>query len=405
MRIAVIGGGVSGLVTTWLLEQTHDVMLFERAVQLGGHAHTVAVEHGGRVHAVDAGIHLFHPRQFARFSRLLAHLGVPTRQGMVRITFEDGARGEHLILPPVRTRFPQIPIGWFGRLGKHLLLARALRHGRRLVDDWETEVTLDQLPARAGLPESFVHDFLAPATAAMWGVASPTEMLEFSAVVPLWYMTRLGWRAAEIVGGTRAYLDQLAKDLGRATVRRATPVDTLRRRGARWSVHGETFDAVVLATNAGDAASLIAEAAPRAAEVLRGFRYYRTTVAVHRDVERMPGRRAWWSYCNVRYDGTRSRATLWKGEWDDRPLFTTWIHGDERPPAELVELVRFEHPRMTPLHFRQQKLLEALQGDGGLHFAGVYTGGVDSHESGVASAVRVTERIDSGAPRLAVVGA
>lgn len=41
-RIAVIGGGVAGMVTAWLLESAHDVVLFERNDRLGGHAHTIA---------------------------------------------------------------------------------------------------------------------------------------------------------------------------------------------------------------------------------------------------------------------------------------------------------------------------------------------------------------------------
>ncbi len=407
MRIGIIGSGVSGLVSAWLLEGAHEVTLFERGERLGGHAHTVFVSLAGGRHAVDSGIHLFHPRQFPRFARLLEHLDVPTRGGPVRLTFEDSARGEQLIAPPVRSSFPQLPIGLFGRLGTHLLFARILRHGRRLVDDWDTETTLAQLAGRTGVPESFVTDLLAPVAAAMWGVDTPAEMLEFSAVVPLWYMTRLGWRAAEIVGGTRAYIDRLASTLRRTVVRVGRPVSAADRLPEGWRVVDATgqvhvFDALILATNAADARALLGRGPT--ADALGAFSYYPTTVAVHGDVRRMPGRRAWWSYCNIRHDGRRSRATLWKGEWDDRPLFTTWLHGDERPPSVLHALVPFAHPSMTPAHFRAQRRLDALQGRDGLWLAGVYTGGVDSHESGVESAVRVASRLDPQSARLALLG-
>lgn len=40
MRIAVVGSGISGLASAWLLSQAHDVVLFEANDYLGGHTHT-----------------------------------------------------------------------------------------------------------------------------------------------------------------------------------------------------------------------------------------------------------------------------------------------------------------------------------------------------------------------------
>src|SRR5688572_14665137 len=43
MRIAVVGGGVAGLVAASLLHEDHDITLYESEYRLGGHAHTVEV--------------------------------------------------------------------------------------------------------------------------------------------------------------------------------------------------------------------------------------------------------------------------------------------------------------------------------------------------------------------------
>ncbi len=41
MKIAVIGGGAAGLVTAWLLDGVHEVVLLERASSLGGNIRTL----------------------------------------------------------------------------------------------------------------------------------------------------------------------------------------------------------------------------------------------------------------------------------------------------------------------------------------------------------------------------
>jgi uncharacterized protein len=55
-RIAVIGGGVSGLTAAHILARTDEVTVFEADARLGGHAdtHLVAGADGAEV-AVDSG--------------------------------------------------------------------------------------------------------------------------------------------------------------------------------------------------------------------------------------------------------------------------------------------------------------------------------------------------------------
>ena len=40
MKVGIIGGGIAGLAAAWLLDEEHEVTLFEKRDRLGGHAHT-----------------------------------------------------------------------------------------------------------------------------------------------------------------------------------------------------------------------------------------------------------------------------------------------------------------------------------------------------------------------------
>ena len=77
-RIAVIGGGVTGLGAAWALRQTADVTLYDAADRFGGHAWTVDIEHQGMPLSVDIGFICFNRPNYPNFTALLNHLDVPT---------------------------------------------------------------------------------------------------------------------------------------------------------------------------------------------------------------------------------------------------------------------------------------------------------------------------------------
>ena len=53
MRIAVIGSGISGLASAYLLHPQAEVHLFERDTRVGGHSHTVEADFNGVKVPVD----------------------------------------------------------------------------------------------------------------------------------------------------------------------------------------------------------------------------------------------------------------------------------------------------------------------------------------------------------------
>ena len=51
--IAVVGGGVAGIVAAYLLQRRFEVCLYEKNDYIGGHTHTVTIKDGP-----DAGTHV-----------------------------------------------------------------------------------------------------------------------------------------------------------------------------------------------------------------------------------------------------------------------------------------------------------------------------------------------------------
>ncbi len=78
LRIAVVGGGISGLAAVWLLSRRHEVVLYEAEPLLGGHARTVEAPGPRGPVLVDTGFIDFNHATYPQLTALFRQLGVAT---------------------------------------------------------------------------------------------------------------------------------------------------------------------------------------------------------------------------------------------------------------------------------------------------------------------------------------
>src|ERR1700747_3649339 len=93
MKIAIVGAGISGLVTAHLLHREHEITVFEAGARAGGHANTVRVDTAHETHHVDTGFIVFNDRNYPNFERLLSRLGVEWKTSTMSFSVSDG-RGD-----------------------------------------------------------------------------------------------------------------------------------------------------------------------------------------------------------------------------------------------------------------------------------------------------------------------
>ena len=86
-RIAVIGGGISGMAAAHLLADRNSVVLFEAEPRLGGHARTV-IAGKRKDQPVDTGFIVFNHVNYPHLVRLFDKLGVPTTESTM--SFDGG---------------------------------------------------------------------------------------------------------------------------------------------------------------------------------------------------------------------------------------------------------------------------------------------------------------------------
>lgn len=395
-RVAVIGAGAAGLVCAWGLAECFDVTLYEASDALGGTVRTIQVAHGEREIPVETGFGQFVPGVFPRFTKLLEQLGVDMRPSGASLTVVR-PQGRAFVWPPRRPSHllePSLLAGF----------VKTLRRAERLIAARDWGPTLDGWAADIGLPAQFVDEVLRP-FAGVSRALEPSVAGELAAYPLLAYLTMPGslrppsWRVID--GGAQRYIDALAARLRGVELRVSTPVRALvpdERGGVRVvdRAADARFDVVVVATAAHAARELLAEHPDTRAraEALARLSFYPVVNVVHSDARLMPPRRADWSLANICPLGDSLAYTNWAGhDFDRAPVFRGWTTGAPDAIRDVHDVHRWMHTMMTPTVAPMQQLVASEQGRGGVWLAGLYTVGIDSHESALRSAATVLEAL------------
>ena len=98
-RIAIIGGGIAGLTTAYLLARRHEITLFEKTGRVGGNAYTHTTRDG---HQVDIAVAAFGRAGYPNFYRLIDELGVRAQRSPgAFMSLKNLDSGEGLYITPL----------------------------------------------------------------------------------------------------------------------------------------------------------------------------------------------------------------------------------------------------------------------------------------------------------------
>ncbi|MGF6859728.1 putative NAD/FAD-binding protein [Rhodobacteraceae bacterium MBR-64] len=411
-RIAVIGGGISGLAAARLLSTAgHQVVMFEALARLGGHARTVIAGKRGD-QPVDTGFIVFNRVNYPNLCALFDDLDVPVvKSDMSFGASIDGGRLEYgfSTLAALFAQKRNAVNPRFLRMLRDVLRFNA--RARAAVDD--PSLTLRELLDRLGTGAWFRDYYLLPLSGAIW--STPVEqILDFPAEALVRFfenhalLSHTGqhqWYTVQ--GGSVQYVRRLERALVAAGVelRMFTPVQAVHRTraGVEVKTHAapaEPFDEVVFATHADDTLRLLADAAPDEARALAAVRYQPNRAVLHADASVMPRRRAAWaSWVYTEEAGKRSDRidlTYWMNSLQpipqDDPLFVT-LNGTRQIREDLIhDEVTFHHPVFDVAALQAQQDIRALNGQRGTWFCGAWMRN-GFHEDGFASAVDVARAI------------
>ncbi len=416
-RIAVVGAGISGLASAWLLSQRHAVTLYEAGDYLGGHTNTVDVTLDGVCHPVDTGFLVYNTHTYPNLTALFAHLGVASVETEMSfaVSLEEPAiewAGSSLATVFGQKRNLLRPDFW-------RMLADILRFNRESVAWIEQHPdyggSLREFLAAGRYTRPFAEWYLLPMAAAIWSCPAG-QMLDYPLASFVRFCRNHGllqvfdrplWRTVK--GGGREYVRKLASHL--ADIRLATPVRGVRRTddGLQVITDGAVghYDQVVLACHSDQALGLLADAAtPAERRLLGAIRYEPNRAVLHSDAALLPRNRALWSAWNYLSSAQ---------ELDRRPVSVSYLinrlqplpfktplmvslNPQREPKAEsVIAEFDYEHPIFDGPAITAQRELPALSGTRGVWFCGAWNG-YGFHEDGLKSALQVANGLGCHAP-------
>ena len=410
-KIAVIGGGISGLGAAYVLSNTYQVTLFEAENRLGGHARTVFAGKNGN-QAVDTGFIVFNYPNYPELSQLFSELNVPIAKSDMSFgaslkdgTIEYALRNFDAIFAQrknvLNPRF--VKMVWD--------INRFNTIGLKVADD--ESLTIGQFLQKLKTGDWFRDYYLLPLSGAIW--STPTEkILDFPAYAMLQFfknhalLSRSGqhqWYTVK--GGSREYVNRLENVLAqkRVEIRVKTPVASVTRHQTgvvvkTYSCEPQTFDEVVFATHSDDTLSLLSDPSKFEQRNLNSIKYQNNDVVLHSDVNVMPKlHKCWssWVYTERKDKNTdKIDLTYWMNSLQpiplDDPLFVTLNSTHNIDQNQIYDQVTMRHPVYDVGVLSAQKDLSLNNGQNRTWFSGAWMKN-GFHEDGLSSGLDVARSI------------
>lgn len=411
-RIAIIGGGISGMATAYLLAGQHNVTLFEAAPQLGGHARTVmAGKHGNQ--PVDTGFIVFNYVNYPHLTRMFRDLDVPVVKSDMSFgaTIDNGAveYGLRDFAALIGQKRNLLRPSFFRMVND---IMRFNKGAESRADSDAT--TIGELVTDMQLGEWFRRYYLMPICGAIWSTP-PEEINSFPARSLVRFFRNHALLSATgqhqwwtVKGGSIEYVRRLTQRLTiqGVTLRTGTPVSAVHRTANGVAIQApncatEHFDEVVFASHSDDSLRMISNPTAQETAALSALRYQDNHMVLHADPTQMPQRRACWSSWVYKADAIDDRSEIGVTYWmnrlqnirEDDPLFVTL--NPAKPPKQslIYDEKTFRHPVFDRPALRAQSKIASIQGDNNTWFAGAYLRH-GFHEDGFASAVRVAKALN-----------
>ena len=407
MKIAIIGSGISGLTSAYLLNRNHDITVFEANDYIGGHTHTHNIKIKDKEYAVDTGFIVYNERTYPNFIKLLDTLGVERQLSTMGFSVKSASEDYEYAGESLNSLFAKRSNIF--RLGFLRMLYEMYRFGKKSDSTGlglDASITLGTYLRSENYSNEFINYFIIPMGAAIWSTPA-NKVLDMPAYffIKFFYnhgmleiINRPKWWV--IKDGSSAYIKKIIKGF-ESKINLSSPIRTVSRLDNGIEIETANskkplmFDAVVFATHSDQALGMLKDPTEKEKDILSSIPYQKNEVLLHTDSSVLPKRKLAWASWNYQLDSnpespvvlTYNMNILQSLDCDETFCVTLNDH-QSVDKSKVLKKITYHHPLFTVKGIEAQKRKLEISGVNNTYYCGAYWHN-GFHEDGVASAIEV----------------
>jgi uncharacterized protein len=412
MKIAIVGTGISGLTSAYLLHRDHDVHVFEANDYIGGHTNTIEVKEHNRIIPIDTGFIVFNEHNYPNLCQLFDVLNVESRDSDMSFSvycektgLEYNGTDMNRVFSQRRNIFNPAFLGMLKDIMRfHEHAPSTLKKG---IDDI---ITVAEYASRYEYSQKFIEYYLVPLGASLWSCPAD-KFRQFPIKFVLEFLDnhcmlqvndRPQWKT--VVGGSYQYIAPLIQQFI-DRIHLNSPVNSIVRKNNRVELFlsdgvVEKFDEVILATHADTSRRLVKNIEAEERSLLELFEYQYNEAVLHTDVNVLPKKKRTWASWNYRIPATENNhvavtynMNMLQGIESEYSYNVSLNQTRDINPEKIIKRINYHHPVFQPGRDLAQSQHHKMIRRRGISYCGAYWG-YGFHEDGVRSAIAVGEAYD-----------
>ena len=407
LKIAIIGSGISGLTSAYVLNKKYDVSIYEKNDYLGGHTHTHKIAENSKAFNIDSGFIVYNENTYPNFIKLLDLLKVERQHSTMGFSVKKSYKDFEYSGNSIWSIFAK-KSNLFNPYFLNMLTS-VLRFNRTSINDLNnidpSTSLIDYLKSKK-FSNYFIKYYVVPMAAAIWST-SPKMILKMPALFFIKFFNNHGLLQIKnrpqwwvIKNGSKQYVKKIIEQFN-GTIHLNTPVKKVIRNKNHVIIEtkskSEVFDAVIFATHSDQSLKLLNDISNNEKNILSKIKYQKNTALIHTDTSVLPKRKHAWSSWNYLLNKDNNTVTLTYNMNILQSLNTSKTYCvtindcDLINKDKIIKKIDYEHPLFTKDTIEAQYNKNLINGVNNTYFCGAYWGN-GFHEDGVNSALDVCKK-------------
>ncbi|MFK2821638.1 NAD(P)/FAD-dependent oxidoreductase [Arcobacter sp. YIC-80] len=407
MRIAVLGAGISGLGSAYLLSKKHHVDLYEKENRLGGHARTTQVEEDGKRFGVDTGFLVFNYETYPLLTKLFDMLDVKIENSEMSFGFWDKDKNIAYNGNSLSGLFFQKKNIF--NFSHYFMINDIIKFNKKANKDLETNsYDLDKTLGDYLKPygKAFKQRYIIPMGASIWSTPS-NSMNDFPARTFLQFFKNHGLLGVTthhqwltVSNGSINYVNKIKENISGQIFLNANIKKVERKKDGVFITFEnneiKVYDKVVFAMHAPDVLELLADASLNEKEILEAFKYKQNDALLHNDKKVLyPDKNIYaaWNYKTSTKNNNAVTLSYWINTLQNlKTKKDYFVSLNELSNVdEVIEKISYSHPQFNTKAIEAQDKRAEINGVNNTYFAGAYWR-YGFHEDGLWSANTIASK-------------